>query len=697
MLKKTKYLFVFLLSFITVITFSPSKIYASLMIGGDSFETITEGGDVFYFSLNPVMKKLGGVESKDSKNNTFKYTISYKDKQDYITFDKNNYQVSVNGTLIKDKYYEENNQIYVPMGVFDKMNTTNVVESNLMETFIVTPPEYKYNDIVPYNLGEDKYLLKDKMYNILDEHDNSKYMKYNNTGSVSVPNGKKLPLVIFLHGSYAGNGISTYFDIGFSDNMKALANEGFVSLGMNLTPVYSLDASDSDKEKLYGAQKDLFSKIFKKHVQSLLDSVNKDTTNNIYGFDMKDKIDFNNIILVGHSRGGQNIFLGYEILKEMGLNVKGNISIAPANYWRDFNKYPDIPTGIILPQLDGDVHTLEGRQIFDTMRLQKRDKDLQLLYLYSANHNNFNSTIFKEDNSFVDDKGETLKEPMSGKEQRAFASKYIVDFSKSAIDKGNLSKISASKDGTLYNKKVLMSFIKGNSNKLFDANSESDFKNFSGNYKKIIASKDKQKHTAGNIRLPGLSEYYPLVSLDFKNTNDKVSYKILENNDFTKFNTLSFEIMQDSTNPLNKGVNQIIDITLTDKNGASHTISTPLDSSALQHQPGEMARMSVKDEYPETMYSNFTPLSTLMIPLTEFKGKIDPSNISKVEISPSKSVGQGSFVLQSIYLSSINDQEETITPENAVLGVGSLKSVAIYIFIFCIISSLLFICYKKTK
>ncbi|CEP44903.1 hypothetical protein [Paraclostridium sordellii] len=694
MFKKIKQLFICLLSISMIIIFSSSNSYASLLIGGDEFEIISEdmlqkdpsGSDRPYFSLVEVMTKLSGIKSDDKKENTFQYIISANNKKDIITFNKNTFQINVNGKLLKDKYYEKDNKIYAPYSIFEKMNTSTAIESGLMDKFIVNSSAPKYNDVSVYNLGKDKYVLPDNVYNILEEGNPSNYISYNNNGSITVPEGKKLPLVIFLHGSYQGDGLSTYFDVGFSSNMKSLAKEKFVSLGLNLTPIYYLDSSDSDNISLNNTQKDLFSKILKQHVKSLLNSGNNGGKST-YGFDMKDKIDFNNVILVGHSRGGQNLFLANKILKEMGLNIKGNISIAPANYWQDFNSYDDIPTGIILPQLDGDVITLDGRNIFDKIRLQKRSSDLQLLYLYSANHNNFNSTIFGEDNSFVDSKGNTLKEPMSIKEQQNFSSKYIVNFAKSCIEKGSLSGIMPSEDGTLYNQKVLMSFVKGKSKVLFDSTSDSNSKMISGSFKKIIASTDDKKNTVGNVRLPGISDNYPLISLEFKNTSDKVDFKLPEPNDFTKFDTISFEIMQDSTSPINKGKNQMLDITLTDKNGKFHTISTPKDTYSLQYQPGKMTSIALRDEHAKTMYSNITPLSTLMIPLSEFNNKVDLSKISAVEISPSKSTGQGSFMLQSMYLSSINNDSKTKSL--------NLNSVIIYVLAFAISFTILFILTKK--
>ncbi len=692
MIKKTKYLLIFLISIITVATFSSSKIYASLMISGETFETNNEMGDVVYFSLNPVMEKLNATKKENVKSKTLQYNISYKNENDSIVFDEKTNKITVNGSEIEDTYYKESNNIYVPVSIFNKMNTLDVVDSGLMDSFIVEPHEHKYNDLLSYNLGKDKYLLPNNIYDISNFEENNNQIEYNNIGSICVPKGKKLPLVIFLHGSYMGDGLSTYFDLGFAEYMKELANENFVSLGMNLTPLYYLDINGSDKDKLYQTQKDLFKKILEKHIKSLKDSVNNGRNNN-YGFDMKDKIDFNNVILVGHSRGGQNLFLGYEILKDMGINVKGSVSIAPANYWTDLKDYPDIPTGIILPQLDGDVDTLDGRKIYDRMRLKKRNKDLQLIYLYSANHNNFNTTIWKADNSFIDDEGNVLKEVMSGKDQRSFASKYIVDFSKACINNnGNLSTLLPNNNGSLYNQKVLTSFVKGNSKILFNTTSEYDFKNISGNFKKIIASSDESKNTAGDIRLPGVSDYYPLALLKFKNLNDNVTINVSNNNDFSEFNTLSFEIMQDSTDSINKNKNQMLDITLTDKSGKSHTISTQKNNYSLQYRDGKMANIALRDQDVKKMYSNHTPLSTLMISLNEFNNKIDCSNVESIKISPSKSDKEGSFMLQSVYLSSI-DKNKTIDKEKSSKSL-QYKDV-MYILIFSIIAFGGYIIYKK--
>ena len=661
MYKKLSYSVFILLFFITFLI-PTTKASAALLIGGDSYETIDDGWGMNYFSIKPVIERLEGVETSDS--NMLQYTITSKDQKDTILLDKTSKKITVNGTLTESTYYEENHQIYVPLTIFEKMRTVKTVDSDLIDIFILAPNDYNNNDIAVYNLGTENYKLPKNMIEFSGATENEEQISFDYNGSVCVPEGKKLPLVIFLHGSYMRDGLTTYYDLGFADNMKALAKEGFVSLGINLTPVYALDTMEENKKKLNETEKGLFTKILKKHIESLQKSVNGEE--NPYGFDMKDKIDFNNIILVGHSRGGQNLFLGYDILKEMGYQVKGTLSIAPANYWPAFSNYPDVPAGIILPQLDGDVHTMDGRQIFDRMRSIERASDIQLLYLYSANHNNFNSLIFKEDNSFVDVEGNTLKSPMNAKDQRTFASNYMVDFSKACIKDGSLSKISCDSIGKLYNQHVLMSFVKGNSKVLFDTVNKLDSTTLSENIETIIASTEKTKHTAGNIRLPGLTTSYPLASLRFYTAKEIATFAMKEKTDFTKFDTLNFEIMQDSTEEQNKKENQQITITLVDQKGKTSAFTTPKDAYALQYQPGKMVRIALRDKDAETMYSNLTPLSTLSIPLKEFGKEIDLSNIVKIELSSSEKIGQGKFILQSISLSTNNQKkEETTLPSDS--------------------------------
>ena len=66
------------------------------------------------------MEKLGGIKSDNKKNNTFQYVISDKKEKDIITFDKNTSNISVNGILLKDKYYEKDNKIYAPFSILMK-------------------------------------------------------------------------------------------------------------------------------------------------------------------------------------------------------------------------------------------------------------------------------------------------------------------------------------------------------------------------------------------------------------------------------------------------------------------------------------------------------------------------------------------------------------------------------------------------
>ncbi|WP_297135827.1 hypothetical protein, partial [Terrisporobacter sp.] len=75
--------------------------------------------------------------------------------------------------------------------------------------------------------------------------------------------------------------------------------------------------------------------------------------------------------------------------------------------------------------------------------------------------------------------------------------------------------------------------------------------------------------------------------------------------------------------------------------------------------------------------------------------KIDISNISTVEISPSKSTKEGKFMLQSMYLSSINKDNNPNKDNNSEVKVESSNSMVKYMLICAITSFILFIFYKK--
>ena len=87
----------------------------------------------------------------------------------------------------------------------------------------------------------------------------------------------------------------------------------------------------------------------------------------LFPCDLKGKGDLDRVILVGHSRAGYDIF---EVAaRTETLGIQGLVSAAPALVSPLSSEPVDVPVGIIIPQYDGDVTSLDGGTLFDQLEL----------------------------------------------------------------------------------------------------------------------------------------------------------------------------------------------------------------------------------------------------------------------------------------------------------------------------------------
>lgn len=140
------------------------------------------------------------------------------------------------------------------------------------------------------------------------------------------------------------------------------------------------------------------------------------TTPSALGVDLKGKIDFGNVGLMGHSRGGEGVRAAYELYKETGslwnqrildsaaLNngFKGVFEIAPTDrsiinmsgvVLRELNAV-GTAWSVLLPACDSDLHNLRGVKPFDRMSklsVESPARFKSTYFVYGANHNGFNS------------------------------------------------------------------------------------------------------------------------------------------------------------------------------------------------------------------------------------------------------------------------------------------------------------------
>jgi hypothetical protein len=138
------------------------------------------------------------------------------------------------------------------------------------------------------------------------------------------------------------------------------------------------------------------------------------------GIDLRGKLDFSNVGLFGHSRGGQGIRGAYNLYREMGslwparilnpVTFKGIFELAPTDretntgIWADpSSKFIADGTkwNVLLPMCDADVSTMEGVRVFDRMMFiptESNPTQKSSYTVWGANHNFYNTKWTFHDN-----------------------------------------------------------------------------------------------------------------------------------------------------------------------------------------------------------------------------------------------------------------------------------------------------------
>jgi hypothetical protein len=140
----------------------------------------------------------------------------------------------------------------------------------------------------------------------------------------------------------------------------------------------------------------------------------------LLGVDLKDKLDFSNVGLMGHSRGGQAVRAAYNLYHDAGspwpsrilrpVDFKAVFEVAPTDAFTQRSVggttvstlepvTPSAPRrgtkwNVLLPMCDGDVFTMEGVRPFDRLMLLDAEAPATQKSTYTvwgANHNFFNT------------------------------------------------------------------------------------------------------------------------------------------------------------------------------------------------------------------------------------------------------------------------------------------------------------------
>lgn len=208
---------------------------------------------------------------------------------------------------------------------------------------------------------------------------------------------------------------SPYYDVienhrGYDYLGQNLASQGYIVVSINanrgIHGVYT-DIMPNDSRAIMprGA-------LVLRHLQKLKDWNDCTTDPNCQtpsslGVDLRGKIDFGNVGLMGHSRGGQGVRAAYNLYKASGsvwtsripgLNIKGIFEIAPTDFsiGSPATKLEANGTkwNVLIPICDGDVRNLDGLKPYDRMLLAVNDNPQTQKSVYTvwgANHNFYNT------------------------------------------------------------------------------------------------------------------------------------------------------------------------------------------------------------------------------------------------------------------------------------------------------------------
>jgi hypothetical protein len=341
-----------------------------------------------------------------------------------------------------------------------------------------------------------------------------------------------------------------------------------------------------------------------------------------------------NVTLIGHSRNGQGIFWLTPVVEELGAKVNGLFAFAPAYTQPGFDAYPDIPTSIIVPSQDNDVIQMDGQRIFDLFYDMERETDVRLVYFFGGNHAAFNEALIHQDNRLRNIEPEKTIPIMDPALQRSIYTAYIFDFLKAVNNGGSLNGLPHELDGSFYGERALVTFLGGGRQVLpadFQAVSRATVSNVVGSYM-------MNENTAGYMNFPGTPLNLPLIQISWENEG-AAAVLPLESIDASGYRALVIDLAQDSTSPLNETQDQSMTVILTDGAGKTSRVELPRGTAALSWQTGEIRDiLTWQGELFGREYSDFTPISSVVLPLDDFPG-VDLQDLRSITLKFDRQTG----------------------------------------------------------
>lgn len=252
-------------------------------------------------------------------------------------------------------------------------------------------------------------------------------------GTVWLPEGDgPFPVVLIVHGNHLMEDSS---DEGYAYLGELLASRGFAVVSVDENFLNYSAWSDIPKQ-----DQKLRAWMLLRHIGQLQQFA-ADSSTSFYG-----KLDFSQIALIGHSRGGQAVAMAADrdewfgpdapdLPAQNSYSIRAVVAIAPTDVLVDGRSawLRDISYLTLQGASDADISSFDGEKQYRRVSYSPFSTAFKAsLYIEGANHGQFNTTWGARDDAMP--AGLFLNKPeLSGEEQRQIAKAYVSAFLEDAL------------------------------------------------------------------------------------------------------------------------------------------------------------------------------------------------------------------------------------------------------------------------
>jgi len=248
-------------------------------------------------------------------------------------------------------------------------------------------------------------------------------------GRLWIPNrDEKMPVVMIVHGNHT---MEEYSDQGYGYLGELLASQGYLTVSIDENFINATWSGD-----FRGKEMPARAWLLLKHLQEFR------KWNELPSHPLYNRIDLDNIILVGHSRGGEAVAIAASFNQleffpddanltfDFHYGIQGIISIAPTDkrYFRRI-KLRDISYLSLQGSYDSDESSFFGIRQLQRIELSQGSEHFKAgLYIHRANHGQFNTEWGSYDSGAPFKWLLNVKSLLPADDQRKIAEVYIGAF-----------------------------------------------------------------------------------------------------------------------------------------------------------------------------------------------------------------------------------------------------------------------------